>query len=104
MDTETFLLERQRLLSELERHRGLSLEASDARKKSFFGLPWSVWSHLLLSMGQRSGFIAWLPRILLTTAVPLVIASVERKIGTGLRRKSALSRLLAFLPLSKLGL
>lgn len=104
MDTEAFLLERQKLVEVLEMHRGQALETSTARKKSFLGLPWSDWSHLVLSMGQRSGLATWLPRILLTTVVPLVIASVERKVEGALRRKSGLSRLLEFLPLSRFGL
>lgn len=104
MDTEAFLLERQRLVSALEMHRDMALEASVARKKSFFGLPWSDLSHLVFSMGQRSGLTAWLPRILLTTVMPFLMASVERKIEGVLRRKSALSRLLEFLPLSRFGL
>jgi len=104
MDTEAFLLERQRLLDALGSHRALALEVSAARRKTFFGLPWSDWSHLLLSVSQRAGLGSWLPRVLVTTAIPFLIASIERKAGSILRPKSALSRLLAFLPLSRFGI
>src|ERR1700733_9087104 len=48
MDTEAFLVERQRLVNELQSHRDLALEAGAARRNSFLGLlPWSDLSKLV---------------------------------------------------------
>ncbi len=104
MDTETFLLERHKLVLQLQARRVEALEGRSTGRR-FLGFTWGDWARLALGAGNKVGFTSWAPKLVFTTAIPILLGVLNRKSTSFITsRKSPWTKLLSFLPLSRFGL